>query len=482
MLRFRTTLIVFAFGSFPVFSQVFEKVVDVAPVLTRTASRGVIFIDLNKDDYPDLYVVNGPKNGQNNELYLNDKNGGFVKSSGVITKDHAATVGASFGDVNNDGHLDGYLANWYNESNSYYQGEESGFSREVVPELESKGHSESVAWGDFDNDGFLDLFIANSSFGSGERNVLAAHKGNGQYSQLSVPATTTVANSRSVNWIDANGDGKLDLFVGNEQAGNELYLNVDGELELDAKNEFLKRKNDTFGSSWDDVDNDGDLDLLLANFGSSNWININDGTAVFNSLRVSSGRTNSIGSTFGDLDNDGDLDLFISNGFVPEGTSAANELLINDGTGKFTAVASDPSIASTISSYGTAMADYDNDGFLDLFVANTHGEPNSLFKNIGNENNWIKVNCVGTESNLSSIGATLRVKAIIDGEVVWQMRHITSQSGYTSQNDLKVHFGLKSATVIDSLVVTWPSGRVLTKSNVPVNQTLKVLEPRDEGR
>lgn len=482
MLRFSTILLLLTFGTLSSFSQIFEEVEGAVPVGSKTASRGVIFIDLNMDDYPDLYVVNGPKGGQNNELYLNDKNGDFVIAPAVIAKDGAATVGATFGDVNNDGHLDGYLANWYNESNVYYQGKEGGFDKEVVVGLGSRGHSESAAWGDFDGDGFLDLFIANSSFGSGEKNVLVAHQEDGSYKQLQVAATDVIANSRTVNWIDANGDGKLDLFVGNEQAGNELYLNVDNELVKDEANVFLTSRNDTFGSSWDDVDNDGDLDLLLVNFGSPNWISLNDGKAVFNSLRVGGGSANSIGSTFGDVDNDGDLDLFIANGFPTAGGTSSNELFLNDGNGSFSPVTNDPAVASSISSYGTALADYDNDGFLDLFVANTHGAPNSLFRNIGNDYNWIKIKCEGRLSNLSSIGAILKVKAKIDGKDVWQMRHISSQTGYTSQNDLKVHFGLKGATVIDSLVIVWPSGNAFIETDVAINQSLVVSEPIEQGQ
>lgn len=478
----RIILVPLLFISISAFAQIFEKVENIAPVTTNTASRGVIFIDLNQDNFPDLYVVNGPQNGQNNELYFNNKNGGFDPVNAGVTRDNSATVGATFGDANNDGYVDGYLANWYNESNLYYTGKEGGFEREVVVGIGSRGHSESAAWGDFDNDGFLDLFVANSSFGNGEKNVLVQHLGNGAYVQLQIPATEGIVNSRSVNWIDANGDGQLDLFVGNEQAGNELYLNVDGALVKEEENVFLTSNESTFGSSWDDVDNDGDLDLILANFGSANWLSINDGNAVFSTMRLGSGSGNSIGSTMGDFDNDGDLDLYITNGFPQAGEMANNELLINDGKGAFSATTDDPSVTSTISSYGTAVADYDNDGFLDLFVANTHGAPNNLYRNLGNDNNWIKINCEGRLSNFSSIGASLKIKAKIDGENVWQMRHITSQSGYTSQNDLKAHFGLKNAEIIDSLIITWPSGNRLIKKNIEVNQTLTFTEPVFSGQ
>jgi len=464
-------------------AQYFILVEDIPPSMSSSDSRGVIFIDLNGDSYPDLYIVNGPENGQNNELYLNDGNGNFIENTiQEITKDLSATVGASFADADNDGDLDGYLANWYDESNLYYENSETGFHRVNLAGLGSRGHSESAAWGDYNNDGFLDLVIANSSFFSGEKNVLVQSQEDGSYQQVTSEVTEAVVNSRSVNWIDVDGDNDLDLFVGNEQLENELYLNQDGVLIRDSINTLFNILNPTFGSSWDDVDNDGDFDLFLANFGQQNWIYINDGSGIFFSTSVGNGTKNSIGSTFGDIDNDGDLDLFVTVGFADQSEDNANELLINDGTGVFTSVTDDPTVLTPISSYGTALADYNNDGFLDLFVANTDLAPNLLFRNNGNNNNWLKIKCNGSLSNYSSIGAIVRIKSKINGEQIWQTRHISTQTGYTSQNSLQVHFGLAQASTVDSLVIIWPSGNTLVRTDLEVNQLIEFTEPVLQGQ
>ena len=464
-------------------AQFFEAIEGIPPTTSGGSSRGVIFIDYNGDSYPDLYVTNGPRGGQDNELYLNDGDGGFsTLVSSRLTSDNSATVGASFGDVNNDGFLDGYLANWYDEGNIYFEGGPDGYKRPFVRGLDSRGHSESAAWGDYNNDGFLDLFIANSSFGGGERNVLVASEAGGQYSQLEGAVTEDFTNSRSVNWVDMNGDGMLDLFVGNEEGPNELYFNVDGVLVRDTVNTLSALSNPTFGSSWDDIDNDGDLDLFLANFGALNRIYANDGQGIFNAKGGGTSQDYSIGSAFGDIDNDGDLDLYVANGFAPEQAPVNNVLLLNDGTGLFTSVDSDVSVSEAGSSYGVAFADYDGDGFLDLAVANTHGAANALFRNLGNQHNWLKVKCNGVLSNFSAIGTVLRVKAAINGEQLWQTRHISTQTGYTSQNSLQAHFGLAGADVIDSLVIEWPTGNRTIMTDLQANQLITVDEPVEQGQ
>jgi hypothetical protein len=129
-------------------------------------------------------------------------------------------------------------------------------------------------------------------------------------------------------------------------------------------------------------------------------------------------------------------------------------------------------------SYGCAWGDYNNDGWLDLVVANWQGEaqPNYLFRNDGNGMNWMKINLEGTVSNRSAIGAVVRCKAIINGIETWQTRVVSSQSGYCSQNSLVVHFGLNDATTIDSLQIEWPSGITEYFENLASNEFFRVVE------
>ncbi len=128
--------------------------------------------------------------------------------------------------------------------------------------------------------------------------------------------------------------------------------------------------------------------------------------------------------------------------------------------------------------YGFAWGDYDNDGDLDIALANTYSEnqKNALYRNdLTNGNKYINIKCVGTTSNKSAIGTKVRVKANINGNAVWQMQEIDGQSGYCGQN-LILHFGFGNAGIIDSLKVEWPAGGDQYFTNVPVNQSVTITE------
>src|SRR6185369_10873630 len=128
---------------------------------------------------------------------------------------------------------------------------------------------------------------------------------------------------------------------------------------------------------------------------------------------------------------------------------------------------------------GCVWGDYDNDGFLDLFVANganQNAQNNFLYRNNGNSNSWINIRGVGNVSNRSAGGAKVRVKSTIGAEPLWQLREISGGSGYGSQNDLRASFGLGDATNIDTVRIEWPSGIIQEMRNVAVKQFLTVTE------
>jgi hypothetical protein len=182
---------------------------------------------------------------------------------------------------------------------------------------------------------------------------------------------------------------------------------------------------------------------------------------------------------WGDYDNDGFLDLFLAQGANP-GDGFKNILYHNNGNGSFTRVltgslVNDPSVTPP----GCAWGDYDNDGFLDLFVPNgSDGAPatNLLYRNNGNSNAWIKIRLTGTASNRSAIGAKVRLQATISGKTMWQLREINSGTGF-SGGPLEAHFGLGDATNIDTVRIEWPSGTVQEFQNVAVKQILPITEP-----
>ncbi|MFB0515579.1 MAG: LamG-like jellyroll fold domain-containing protein, partial [Candidatus Neomarinimicrobiota bacterium] len=202
------------------------------------------------------------------------------------------------------------------------------------------------------------------------------------------------------------------------------------------------------------------------------YVNNGDGTftKVTTGPPVSDGGY-SRGASWGDYDNDGDLDLFVTN------SGKNNFLYANNGDGTFAKVTSGPPVSDGGLSYGAAWGDYDNDGDLDLFVANSEGENNFLYANNGSANHWINLQLVGTRSNISAIGAKVHLKAIIGGVPIWQLNEISGQSGFCGQNSLNAEFGLGDATVIDSIRIEWPSGIVWDTTNVGVDQFLTITEP-----
>ena len=151
----------------------------------------------------------------------------------------------------------------------------------------------------------------------------------------------------------------------------------------------------------------------------------------------------------------------------------------NNGDGTFTKITNSVAVSDDVSSWAAAWGDIDNDGFLDLFVANSGGSggANFLYHNNTNDNHWLKFRPIGTRSNRAAIGAKVRVHATINGQSVWQLREIPGGDGHMGQNSLHVHVGLGNATNADLVRIEGPSGTVQELTNVGSKQFLTVTEP-----
>lgn len=465
-------------------AQSFEKVDNVVTQI-ENGSRAATFVDINKDGWLDIFITNGQESGENNALYINDGSGDFEENTtDEIVKDNSPSDGATWGDIDNDGLEDVYVVTWYDKDNFLYKNR--GETITTSSSIESNGFSETASWADYDKDGYLDLFITNSSLGAGSKNQFYTNNGDGTFSLNSGSGTTeTRLNSRSVNWIDYDNDNDLDLFVTNEGATNEFYINSDGSFTKLASGELVSSSTNSTGSSWADYDNDGDLDLYVANFGQANELFQNLGDGSFSKVTgqdLVQGSDNSFGSAWGDIDNDGDLDLYVANGFR-SGQRLRNRLYINKGDGTFAGDLEHTTVSELGWSFGAAFGDYDNDGSLDLLVANTFEESqkNSLYHNLGNDNNWLIIDLEGTSSNRSAIGAKVKVTATIEGNEVTQMREISSQSCYNGQNSIRAHFGVGNATSIAKIEVIWPNGNTEVFAESEINQILKIKETVPEG-
>ena len=484
-MRFISFLLLMA-SSGMVNAQLFTKVTDSPLSTIKGDSRSVNWVDVNRDGFVDCFISNGPQAGQNNMLYINDTNGNFTAvADDPIVMDVMPSDGATFADIDNDGDLDGFVVNWYNKNNLAYINDGSGKFTQVLDGIwvNHFGYSETAAFGDYDNDGLVDLYVTNSA-GTKKNFLYKNLGGNNMELVTGISPVTDLFSSRNVSWSDIDSDGDLDLYVTNENGEKENLYRNNGGGSFEKMTDLIITTDgfNTMSSSWGDIDNDGDLDLFLANDGSKNQLFRNDGNFVFTRMLttdVSKVNAKSFSSAWADIDNDGDLDLFVTNAFQ-NGQRLKNNLYLNDGTGHLTEVTNEVVVMDEGWSYGCAFGDYDNDGFQDLAVATTRfgnvDEADYLYHNNGNSNHWLMVSLEGNVSNKSAIGAKIRVKAIVNGTAVWQMREISAQSAYCSQNDMRAHFGLADATLVDSMVIEWPSGIRQYRTGVLPNQILDIEE------
>lgn len=464
--------------------QSFQEMVFPDITTTLTSSRSANFIDVNNDGWDDIFFTNGLSTGETNMLYLNNGDGTFTTvTDDDIVMHSIRSVGASFADVDNDYDLDGYVTTWgaggQPKRNFFYRNNGDGsfvFEAEVAPNLT---YSETATWIDMNNDQLLDLYITNSAYSL--RNLYFENQGDGTFlERFDLAVTNEVKPSRSVDWVDYDNDGDSDLFVTNEGNNtNTLYRN-DGTNNFTQITDLaiVSQIRNSMGSSWADVDNDGDFDLVITNWGQANQLFINENgvfTEILNTEIAEPG-INSFGATFGDVDNDGDLDLLILNAY--NDAHFTNSLFLNDGNGNFTQDFSSELADFQGWTYSAAFGDYNNDGWLDVILANNQDESqaNSVFKNTGTGKNWIKIKCIGTNSNRSAIGTIVKVTAVINGNLVTQTRKVEASSGYASQNSLTTHFGLDNTTEIQQIQIKWSSGLIENFNKLNVNQIHTITE------
>jgi len=460
----------------------FTQITTGPVVTTPSDSRSVNWADVNGDGFEDLFISNGPAGGQNNSLFLNNGDGTFqAVTNDPLVQDGSPSDGATFADMDNDGDLDAFVVTWYGAINYFYRNNGATFT--YIPDAVTGNigtHSETAAWGDYNNDGFVDVYLTNSD--TDKRNILYRNNGDDSFERITAGAWVTETDlSRCVNWVDYDNDGDSDLFVTNESnQANDLFRNDNGSFTKITAAPLTTSLRGSMSASWGDVDNDGDFDVVVANAGyfqaQNNQLFINNNgnfTEVTGEQLVTDGGC-SYGTAFGDVDNDGDLDLAVANGYC--NGAIVNFLYLNDGEGNFTRATTET--LNTPCSFGLAFGDYDNDGFLDLAIAtckNATASPqpnNLLYRNNGNDNNWLKIKLKGVISNRTAIGAKVRIKTTAG----WQLRDISAQSGYNGQNSLIAHFGLGAANSVDSIAIEWPSGIRQHLTQVAANQQLFVVE------
>jgi hypothetical protein len=442
--------------------------------------------DFHNSGFLDLFVCN--YNGTN-VYYQNNGDGTFAKiTTGDPVQDpdfHTGTAGADF---DNDGHLDLLAAAGIGAPSArplkLYQNNGDGtFNRlsggVVTNQL---GFFDAATWADYDNDGFVDLFVTdNGPNNVGNTNLLFHNNGDGTFTKVtSGPVVNLIGVGWCALWADYDNDGFDDLLVINlvNSGHNFLYHNNrDGTFTQNITNLVARDiwQSGAQGAAWGDYDNDGLPDLYVTDnytsTGQRNRLYHNNGNGAFTAVASPPSPSGSFlnGVAWGDYDNDGYLDLFMA-------SSPGNDALYhNNGDGTFTQILTGNPVSDS-GGFSCAWMDYDNDGFLDLFVTREAPTGNLLYHNGGNTNAWLEVKLVGTVSNRSAIGAKVRVHATIGGKTFWQLREINTGGGWNSV-PLVAHFGLGDATNADIVRIEWPSGLVQEFQNVAPKQILTYTEP-----
>jgi len=454
----------------------FTKITGGPVVSDRGGSVCFVWWDYDNDDVLDLFV--GNYGTALDAFYHNAGGGTFTPITTNAIALLNAGMDAAAGDYDNDGKVDLFVARW-GSHNDLFRNEGSGrFTRmtswQVGPPVSDGGKSYGATWADYDNDGFIDLFVAS---GARENDCLYRNDGDGSFTKMTTNEVGLLvadgALSWTGTWADCDNDGDLDVYVTLDGATNYLYRN-------DGNGNFSRIVVDSlivWGSSsptWGDYDNDGFLDLFVTRT-SGCGLYRNLGDLTFSNVTSSAGlnrNMNTYVGAWGDYDNDGYLDLFVQSFF------STNALYHNNGDGTFTSVNAGSPLTDGNRDLCAGWGDYDNDGFLDLYIACGNGqlEGNLLYRNNGNCNHWLKTKLRGTASNRSAIGAKVRVKATIGGKTTWQMREISGNSAWSGGIGLPTHFGLGDATNADLVRIEWPSGIVQTLTNVATDQMLSVAE------
>ena len=492
---------------------------------------GVCVADFDGDGWQDIYFVNGRDlYGRGisvvNALYRNNHDGTFTdvtEKAGVPGTGYG--LGCVWGDFDNDGFPDLFVTQY--GKNVLYHNNGNGTFTDVTDKarvggLESGVFHSGATFFDYDRDGWLDLYVGSyvnlgdkrycklgeilsscaPSEYKGSPDALYHNNHDGTFTNVTQAAGIYQPQGKnlSVQAGDYDNDGWPDLFVANDGLNAYLYHNERNgtfkEIGLNAGMAVTSRGTVMAAMcvSLGDYDNDGQLDLYISDFQrSSDHLWHNDGKGFFDEVSDEAGITRptrdvlSFGGGFFDYDNDGWLDIFIANGHVyPEVEQATpgthyrqiNSLFHNEGNGKFAEVgkSTGTGFETPYVGRGVAFADLDNDGFIDVIIANNGDSPLVLHNSGANGNHFLNFKLSGKKSNRDAIGARVRV---VTGAMA-QIREIAGGGSYLSQSDTRANFGIAKAKRAEIVEITWPAGQRQTFRNVEADKFYLVEEGKDQ--
>lgn len=505
-----------------------EEQRDIRPTMGPGAAWG----DVDGDGLQDLYLVQGGGRAgcekPRNRLLRNLGNGGFAPMPSAA--DTGAGMGALFFDLEGDGDLDLYVANY--GSDALYRNDGKGNFEDVSAEhqLASSEWSAGVSAADYDGDGDLDLYVTaylvydpelmpdvpNLPGYSREDPIemLPFAFPGARNSFLENQDGKLVDRTEDLGLADEQGrgmqpvfwdfdlDGDQDLYIANDVSMNVLLRNEgDGSFEDISFQTGMDDPRGGMGVTTGDVDLDGDLDLFLSNWQLEANALYRNNQIVGNRRKQHQGSFQDVtvharlgrhgvgftswGGVFFDADNDLDLDLFVPNGYTSpdyESTDICvgqpNQFFLNDGRGRFedaSLQAGDDTLAP-LASRAAALCDYDRDGRLDLFVTNNNGPYQLLHNEIENSGHWLGIELGGRGANSAAVGAM----AMLEVGGLTLLREVQAGGGYLAGHAMELHFGLGEFTEIESLKIRWPSGAVSEHEVEGVDRWITIEEPAGE--
>jgi hypothetical protein len=495
--------------------------------LIETMGGGVAAFDYNNDGLLDVFLVNGgriedpqklPPDYRRrepaywNRLYRQNPDGTFTDvtaAAGLANARNDYGMGVAVGDYDNDGHPDIYITNF--GQNRLYHNNGDGTFTDVTEAAGVGGGGWSVSAGffDYDNDGRLDLFVSRYLNWDFDRNILCGtpfhsycrpdkyegianllfhNEGAGRFRDVTAASGLAAAKGKGmgVAFNDYDGDGLTDVFVSNDGMAQFLFHNKgDGTFEERAMDAGVALSDDGrpyagLGVAFADYDNDGRPDILVTNLALEKYaLYRNEGGGHFAYASLSSGlaglsaRSSGWGVGFADFDNDGWKDVFVSQGHVLDNVERINSALrYREAPALFRNDRGkfervELTGMPALAGRGAAIGDFNNDGAMDAIVAVLGGRP-VMLRGRPNGNHWITLKLIGARSNRDGAGAKVRA-----GD---QWAYCTTSGSYLSAGDGRVHFGLGSRTRAD-IEIVWPCGRRQMLANIPVNRVLTVKEP-----
>ena len=502
----------------------------------ETMAGGVAVFDYDNDGFLDIFFTNGAAvsslektdSSYSNRLFHNNGDGTFTD---VTAKAGIAgigySMGAAAGDYDNDGFVDLYITG-VNRNQLFHNNGDGTFTdvtakagvTGIVPKL-GKLWSVTAGWFDYNNDGKLDLLVVNylnydvktaascnvqgiptycspNDF-QGTPNILYRNNGDGTFTDVSVPSHIAqyVGKGMGVAFADYDNDGYPDIFISNDTFPNFLlHNNHDGtftDVAMAAGVAYNENGKTVAGMGTDfrDLDNDGKPDIFhTAMFGDTFPLYKNTGNGQFEDVTSASGltpltsRLTAWGTGSFDFDNDGYRDLFTANAAILDNSLEvehrpyliANSLFRNRGNLTFENLSSKAGASFSIPAAhrGAAFGDFNNDGKIDVVVNVLNGPPELFMNRSANHNHWIILKLVGVADNRDGLGTQVKITTAHGT----QYNQATTAVSYNSSSDKRVHFGLGDDAVIDTIELTWPTGRKQILTHVKADQILTITETK----